>query len=203
MNNLMSETQKTKALTWDELKNMDSSFTESRGHALYSIFTKIPPRRPQDYRVMKIGKANATDNNFNYLVLSTPVDLDFPHFIFNRYKTATKKGYGKYIATIPDDLAVVLKKYIDDYDIKDGDFLFKSFAPKTKDQTYDSSTFSLMISGIFHARTGKKMDVNSIRHAYATHILSEKISMNELEKIAKAMGTSRNELMNTYNKLDL
>jgi arsenate reductase-like glutaredoxin family protein len=60
-----------------------------------------------------------------------------------------------------------------------------------------------MISGIFHARTGKKMDVNSIRHAYATHILSEKISQNELEKIAKAMGTSRMELMNTYNKLDL
>lgn len=198
MNNLMSETQKTKALTWDELKNMDSSFTESRGHALYSIFTKIPPRRPQDYRVMKIGID--TDNNFNYLVLSTPVDLDFPHFVFNRYKTATKKGYGKYIATIPDDLVVVLKKYIDDYSLKDGDFLFYN---KTKDQTYDSSTFSSMISGIFHARTGKKMDVNSIRHAYATHILSEKISMNELEKIAKAMGTSRNELMNTYNKLDL
>lgn len=198
MNNLMSETQKTKALTWDELKNMDSSFTESRGHALYSIFTKIPPRRPQDYRVMKIGID--TDNNFNYLVLSTPADLDFPHFVFNRYKTSTKKGYGKYIATIPDDLAVVLKKYIDDYSLKDGDFLFYN---KTKDQPFDSSTFSSMISGIFHARTGKKMDVNSIRHAYATHILSEKISMNELEKIAKAMGTSRNELMNTYNKLDL
>ena len=201
MNNLMSETQKAKALTWDELKNMDSSFTESRGHALYSIFTKIPPRRPQDYRVMRIGIDS--DNNFNYLVLGTPADLDFPHFIFNVYKTATKKGYGKYITTIPDDLAHVLKKYIDDYDIKDGDFLFKSFAPKTKDQPFDSATFSSMISGIFHARTGKKMDVNSIRHAYATHILSEKISMNELEKIAKAMGTSRNELMNTYNKLDL
>jgi len=198
MNNLMSETQKTKALTWDELKNMDSSFTESRGYALYSVFTKIPPRRPQDFRLIKIGKDN--DDNFNYLVLSTPADLDFPHFIFNRYKTATKKGYGKYITTIPDDLAHVLKKYIDDYSLKDGDFLFYN---KTKDQPYDSSTFSSMISGIFHARTGKKMDVNSIRHAYATHILSEKISMNELEKIAKAMGTSRNELMNTYNKLDL
>ncbi len=190
MNNLMSETQKAKALTWDELKNMDSSFTESRGHALYSIFTKIPPRRPQDYRVMRIGIDS--DNNFNY--------LDFPHFIFNVYKTATKKGYGKYITTIPDDLAHVLKKYIDDYSLKDGDFLFYN---KTKDQPFDSATFSSMISGIFHARTGKKMDVNSIRHAYATHILSEKISMNELEKIAKAMGTSRNELMNTYNKLDL
>ena len=190
MNNLMSETQKAKALTWDELKNMDSSFTESRGHALYSIFTKIPPRRPKDYRVMKIGIDKGDD--FNY--------LDFPHFIFNVYKTATKKGYGKYIATIPDDLALVLKKYIDEYSLKDGDFLFYN---KTKDKNFDSSTFSAMISGIFHARTGKKMDVNSIRHAYATHILSEKISQNELEKIAKAMGTSRMELMNTYNKLDL
>lgn len=190
MNNLMSETQKAKALTWDELKNMDSSFTESRGHALYSVFTKIPPRRPQDYRVMKIGIDKGDD--FNY--------LDFPHFIFNVYKTADYKGYGKYIATIPDDLALVLKKYIDEYSLKDGDFLFYN---KTKDKNFDSSTFSAMISGIFHARTGKKMDVNSIRHAYATHILSERISQTELEKKAKAMGTSRNALLNIYNKLDL
>jgi len=186
----MSETQKAKALTWDELKNMDSSFTESRGHALYSVFTKIPPRRPQDYRVMRLGKDN--DDNFNY--------LDFPHFIFNVYKTADYKGYGKYIATIPNDLALVLKKYIDEYSLKDGDFLFYN---KTKDKTFDSSTFSSMISGIFHARTGKKMDVNSIRHAYATYILSERISQTELEKKAKAMGTSRNALLNIYNKLDL
>jgi len=212
----MTEKQLGKALTWTELQKMESSFTaESRGHALYSLYSKIPPRRGKDYRLMKLGNKNDSlgDDNFNYIDLQAKP----PQFIFNVFKTVTRKGYGQYIATIPDELAVVLKKYIDEYSIRDGDFLFYN---KTKDQPYTSSTFSSIISGIFKARSGIKIDMNALRHAYASHILSPsgsnfqraklealssnvRMSMNDLENIAKSMGTSAIELLNTYNKLDL
>lgn len=197
----MSENQKTKAFTWEELQNMERLFREQgskpegvrstkKNLALYSLYTKIPPRRVQDYRIMKIGK-DTDPTNFNYL------DLEKSNLIFNLYKTSDK--YGQYISNIPKDLEKILKEYIQEYNLEEGDFLFHS---STKNKHYETHSFSKVVSNAFQT-IGKKIDVNAIRHAYATHVLSEKMSQNELEKIGKAMGTSRMELIETYNKLDL
>ena len=187
----MSENQKTKAFTWDELQNMETLFKDKRGLALYSLYTKIPPRRATDYRLMKIGKEN-DPTNFNY------IDLGKSNLIFNLYKTSDK--YGQYISKIPINLETILLEYIKEHNLENGDFLF--YSNKTKDRSYASHAFSKVVSDAF-LKIGKKIDVNAMRHSYATHVLKDRISQTELQKVASAMGTSRSELYETYNKLDL
>lgn len=191
----MTETQKTKAVTLNELQDMETLFKDTRSLALYSLYTKIPPRRAQDYRLMKIGKD--VYDNFNYL------DLEKSNLIFNVYKTSGK--YGQYISKIPKDLETILKEYVKEHNLEDGDFLFYSNPSgtlKTKNRSYASHAFSKVVSDAF-LKIGKKIDINAIRHAYATHVLKDRISQTELQKVASAMGTSRSELYETYNKLDL
>jgi uncharacterized protein (DUF2267 family) len=194
----MTENQKTKAVTLNELQDMETLFSgkgDTRSLALYSLYTKIPPRRAQDYRLMKFGKD--VYDNFNYL------DLEKSNLIFNVYKTSNK--YGQYISKIPKDLEMILKEYVKEHNLEDGDFLFysnPSGALKTKNRSYASHAFSKVVSDAF-LKIGKKIDINAIRHAYATHVLKDRISQTELQKVASAMGTSRSELYETYNKLDL
>jgi integrase len=144
---------------------------------------------------MKFGKD--VYDNFNYL------DLEKSNLIFNVYKTSGK--YGQYISKIPKDLETILKEYVKEHNLEDGDFLFysnPSGALKTKNRSYASHAFSKVVSDAF-LKIGKKIDINAIRHAYATHVLKDRISQTELQKVASAMGTSRSELYETYNKLDL
>ena len=193
----MTETQKTKAVTWEELQDMETLFKDKRSLALYSLYTKIPPRRVQDYRLMKIGKD--VDDNFNYL------DLEKSNLIFNVYKTSDRKGYGQYISKPPKDLETILREYVKEHNLEDGDFLFYSNPSgtlKTKNRSYASHAFSKVVSDTF-LKIGKKVDANAIRHAYATHVLKDRISQTELQKVATAMGTSRSALHDIYNKLDL
>ena len=200
----MTETQKTKAVTWEELQDMETLFKDKRSLALYSLYTKIPPRRVQDYRLMKIGKD--VDDNFNYLdLVSDPEGLEESNLIYNKYKTSDRKGYGQYISKIPEDLETILKEYVKEHNLEDGDFLFYSNPSgtlKTKNRSYASHAFSRVVSDIF-LKIGKKVDANAIRHAYATHVLKDRISQTELQKVATAMGTSRSALHDIYNKLDL
>lgn len=203
----MSENQKTKAVTWEELQDMETLFSgkgDTRSLALYSLYTKIPPRRVTDYRLMKIGK-DTDSTNFNYL------DLEKSNLVFNVYKTSGK--YGQYISKIPKpegersskDLETILKEYVKEQNLEDGDFLFYSNPSgvlKTKNRAYATHAFSKVVSDTF-LKIGKKIDVNAIRHSYATHVLKDRISQTELQKVASAMGTSRSELYETYNKLDL
>lgn len=194
----MTETQKTKAVTWEELQDMETLFKDKRSLALYSLYTKIPPRRVTDYRLMKIGK-DTDSANFNYL------DLEKSNLVFNVYKTSDRKGYGQYISKIPDDLETILREYVKEHNLEDGDFLFYSNPSgtlKTKNRSYASHAFSKVVSDIF-LKIGKKVDANAIRHAYATHVLKDRISQTELQKVATAMGTSRSALHDIYNKLDL
>ena len=194
----MTETQKTKAVTWEELQDMETLFKDKRSLALYSLYTKIPPRRVTDYRLMKIGK-DTDSTNFNYL------DLEKSNLVFNVYKTSDRKGYGQYISKIPKDLETILKEYVKEHNLEDGDFLFYSNPSgtlKTKNRSYASHAFSRVVSDIF-LKIGKKVEANAIRHAYATHVLKDRISQTELQKVATAMGTSRSALHDIYNKLDL
>lgn len=195
----MSENQKTKAFTWNELQDMETLFKDKRSLALYSLYTKIPPRRVTDYRLMKIGK-DTDPTNFNYLVLRTPsgLDLEKSILVFNVYKTSNK--YGQYISKIPTDLETILLEYVKEHNLEDGDFLF--YSGGTKNRSYASHAFSKVVSDAFQT-IGKKIDVNAMRHSYATHVLKDRISQTELQKVASAMGTSRSELYETYNKLDL
>ena len=215
MNNVMDESQLAKSISWDDLLKLESLFDDKNQgtdftRSLFSILTKIPPRRPKDYRIMKVRiKKNKKDKlditkldpNYNFVVCS---ENKLPtRLVFNNYKTASKKEYGQYIIDkIPPRLSKILQEYIVNSDLQTGNFLFHT--EKDKNKPYNQGNFSTIISQkIFEEYSGQKIDVNAIRHSYASHIMKQNLSQTELGKIAKSMGTSVAELQNVYNKIDL
>ena len=174
------------------------------------MYTKIAPRRAKDYRLMKVViKKTAKDSvditklntAFNYCICS---QNNLPtRLVFNTFKTVSKRDYGQYVIDkIPTELSTILKEYIVESDLKTGNFLFHQ--EHNKHLEYTQGNFSKLISEeIFKLYSGQKIDINSIRHAYVSHVMTQKLSANDLEKVAKSMGTSRTELINVYNKLDI
>jgi hypothetical protein len=213
--NVMNEKQKAKSITWEKLLALEPLFEADNGgnpftRAIFSFYTQIPPRRTQDYRVMKVKIKNNKkhtinvsnlDTKYNWLLLSE--NMLPTRIVFNTFKTSSKKGYGQYIIDkIPNKLANVLKEYVVDSDLKNDNYLFHQENDKNK--KYGQGNFSTLISKkIFELYTGQKIDINSIRHSYASHILKKNISQSEKAKIALSMGTSVSELDNTYKKIDL
>lgn len=72
---------------------------------LVCLYTRIPPRRNQDYVFMKIVDElpDEEEENANYYVTSTK------QMVFNKYKT--KKHYGQQVIDVPDDLVEDLTLY--------------------------------------------------------------------------------------------
>ena len=216
LNNVMNEKQKSKSITWSKLLALEPLFDDNNGgqpftRAVFGIYTQLPPRRNKDYRLMRIvikKKKKDTinisnlDTNYNWLLLSEKM---LPtRIVFNAYKTVNKKGYGQYIVdTIPKKLADTLQEYIVDSELDTNNFLFHQ--ERNKNKQYDQGNFSTLISkDIFEKYTDQTIDINSIRHSYATHMLNKKnISQAKKLEIAKSMGTSLKELDNTYKKIDL
>tara|TARA_R110000868_G_scaffold58558_1_gene180759 strand:+ start:771 stop:1673 length:903 start_codon:yes stop_codon:yes gene_type:complete len=113
-----TETQKKNWIEWEEVENklkelqdnkISKPITEPQYNKLLqelilSLYVMLPPRR-NDYINMQITNTNnIKDLTKNYL------DLKKELFIFNVFKTSKKDG--QLIVTIPDNLMIVIKKYI-------------------------------------------------------------------------------------------
>ncbi len=208
MDNLLSDNQRDKTPSLSDLVKLDKELTSTfpttdfKDEALRALYLKIAPRRAQDYRLMIVlfgmtlaeaKKVKNFDTNYNYVLCGTDgVPKDF---IFYNYKTA--ESHGRYTRSIPKDLGEILKIYIQKSRMKAGDFLF-GIKPSFK-EPYTQGAFSSLVKSAFH----NKADINGIRHSFASHVLKQNLSQNQLEMVAKAMGTSRSELVETYNKLDI
>jgi hypothetical protein len=72
---------------------------------LICLYTKVPPRRNQDYAYMRVvDELPEEQQDCNYLVLSES------QFVFNKYKT--KKHYGTQTVDVPDELMDDIKRYL-------------------------------------------------------------------------------------------
>lgn len=144
-----------------------------------SLYTLTPPRRSQDYVNMLIGEPSSTDFNF----------YNNGVFIFNQYKT--KATYKSQIEAVPKELNDIIKVYL-------------KFKPKNEKLLcyYDGSCFnhSNQITRILNRIFGNKISVNMLRNIY----VSDKFSpiIKQMEETATSMGTSSNQLQNTYAKQD-
>jgi hypothetical protein len=119
-----SEKQQKNWSSWEEVKNTEEKLYKeaaelmNRKHltapeaekllqcVVLSLYTKIQPRRNQDYLNMLVVK-KWSDNmsaDHNYL------DLTGNQFVFNKYKTAKKYGVQK--IAIPSDLLDILVPYL-------------------------------------------------------------------------------------------
>lgn len=182
--NLMTDTQKENWVSW---KDIESHLEKLRNQYAYVFkedkpsreemlnlqkyvilccYVLIPPRRAMDFTCMKVKNFDKAKDNF----------YEGGKFHFRKYKTA--KFTGLQIEKVPQNLAMLLKKWIQ---FHGEDLLFSDYYGRE----LTSSGMTKILNSIF---APKKISVNQLRHIYIT----EKSAplMEELEKTASAMGHS-------------
>jgi hypothetical protein len=181
--NKMTDVQKTNWIPWSSVlehlgtlkKKYFYVFSEKapsmidllnlQKYVILSCYTLIPPRRLQDFCLMKVSGFNKEKDNF----------YEKGSFHFRTYKTA--KFLGLQIEKVPKPLEALLKKWIA---LTKNENLFFDY--------YSKPLTSSGLSKIFNSIFGKNISVNMLRHIYIT----EKSGplMKELAETAKAMGHS-------------
>lgn len=172
---------------------LEEGLGTSRDRMIVRLYTLFPPRRCQDYQLMRLGQM--ADKEYNYL------DMKARKFIFNKYKTA--KIYGQQVFDIPDNLYMHLKLYVQQTGKQKGDFLFES----SPGLYYRS--FSTVVRKAFMAMTGplqggKGMTVIDIRHSYISwwRTAGPFRTVAEKNEMAKYMGHDRS-MQDLYQKVEL
>lgn len=173
-------------LTWedvvkkrDELRKASeetSNWTTLLHSLLLSLYTEIPPRRNQDYLLMRVVKKAPTETDANYLVIEKGKPK---RFVFHKYKTA--KTHGAQTIEIPPALASVLSTYLKHH-------------PKRKDESFpllvseDGTPLTAVnaITRILNRIFGKKVGSSMLRHIY----LSSKYDIDAMKKDATEMAHS-------------
>lgn len=142
-------------------------------YLLFSLYTKIPPRRALDF--MEVHMCEPQDEfSKNY--------YHDKRFYFRNYKTA--KCYGEQIVEVPDELDEIIQKWML---VNKTDLLLPKWtAPRN----------TRVLNGIF----GAGISVNMIRKSYASKHHAQ--PMVDLQETATAMGNSPGTLVKDYIKYD-
>jgi hypothetical protein len=201
--------QQERLISLDKLKSFSSvaDTLEPKTRLLYYLYTWFP-RRLQDYRLMRVAKLNKRVNTINKLQSSQGYDENSNYvvknsngvpykLIFNIYKKSVKDILGTQIFEIPAELRKVLKEYIDQENIKDGELLFSN-----QKGEYTTMEFSKAISKAFQAITGIPISMGDARHIQATHYASKNLSMAKLDEKAKEMAQSNWTTFYSYAKFN-
>ena len=201
-NNLLSEREKVNALPWSKIMKLGDHIKKPRAKLIYGLYTEIPPRRLDAFRLMRIIRnrnqkfVKNLSKDFNYVYLDK---RDIGKFIIlNQYKTSS--AYGTYNANIPVQLGKIIQNYVKHNQLKNCDLLFS----QEKDcKIYTPSAFSLLVTNVFEKVTGKKIGVDLLRSSFISHKYNQRISINEKNELALAMGHSRQIADSFYNKINL
>ncbi len=198
----VKQERKNAMITMDDIKNiynehlkLSKKYPESFSHwndyiivCLYSgLF--IPVRRLQDYAFMKIKNYDANADNYLF------VKNRKMYFYFNKFKTSKYvKNDDDRIIEIPNDLAKILKKWMK---INESDYLII----QTNQKPYTVQNLNNTLNKLF----GNYIGVDMLRSINVSENLGNKINEkmkleNEINDIAKKMGSSSNMLENVYNK---
>ena len=152
------------------------------------IYTVIPPRRIEMAELLTLTTTSKDlDPNLNYLYIKDKTI----QIIMQKYKT--HKFYGKTKITLSNkpEFVKLLKQYILENHIKNGDLVFEP-----------QSNFSKYLSNVFKQHTGKDISVNLLRHSFITNYLKTQRSLEQKKNIAKLLGHNTTTL-EKYNRLDL
>jgi integrase len=185
--NAKTETQKDNWIEWSEVvakqnilqgladKVTQKEVTQNNGAAIaalernlmLNLYTQLPPRRNNDYYLMKVGNG---DDESNY--------YDGNKFTFNVFKTARSRGTE--VIDVPTPLEKILDDYIKMMGLKPGDYLL--FHDDVTRKTPARMTRAL--NSIFNKKIGASM----LRHIYTSHLLGNVLPI--IKENAAAMGHS-------------
>lgn len=162
-----SDTQKENWMSWDDVKAVLAKLKEKADEAakkprmtaadrkameqymVLALYVLQPPRR-NDWYYMVIGKGDNDKKNY--------VDMTGGKYYFNNFKTAKM---GKEVIDIPSDIVPVLKWYIKQMNLSDGDYLLY---PDDETRT-NSNRITKSLNSIF----GKKVGASMLRHIYLSN----------------------------------
>jgi hypothetical protein len=148
-----------------------------------SLFVLHHPRRATDYNLMKIGKGGLDSNWF--------MKKD-KKFVFNVFKTS--KTAGTQEIDVHADLLKTLTKYLQHH-------------PNKKEKEY-FLIYEGDASAILRHLFGKRVGTTMLRNIMLSNEYSEKVKeakelYDEIEDVAKKMGTSLNTALEVYIKPDV
>jgi len=162
-----SETQKENWMSWDEVKDVLSKLKEKADEAakkprmtaadrkameqymVLALYVLQPPRR-NDWYYMVLGKGDNEKKNY--------ADMKDGKYYFNNFKTAKS---GKEVIEIPSEMMPVLKWYVKQMSLSDGDYLL---FPDDETRT-NSNRITKTLNSIF----GKKVGASMLRHIYLSN----------------------------------
>ena len=134
--------------------------------AFLSGVADIIPRRSLDFCLLKVKNYDIKNDNF-YLK---------GKMYFNVYKTSFK--YGLQIVTVPKEIDTIIQKWIK---VSNNDYMLFS----STGTHLTSPQITRLLNGCFH---GKNVSTDILRHVYLTNRFGGMPSINELQKVATAMG---------------
>jgi len=202
-------------ITQDEIKNIKNEllekidnkhlFTEKQNWnnhlkiLLLSLYTDIPPRRNQDYILMKI-----IDKDFNYDNMNTKynyIDLENERMIFNKYKTSRTNKQQFLDYSIYHDFKKILNIYLEGYKnlIQKGSNLKDLFLLINDDGTpfKHSNTITRKLNDLFD----KNVSSSLLRKIYISNYYGDNLEvLKQMNILAKKMGHSINTSSNIYIK---
>ena len=190
--------EKTKSLK-EKAEGPKAGFFQHQNYLLWSLYTKITPRRNLDYWLMDVVEDDidwkTLPEERNYLMMKEKL------LIFNQHKNtrhAKKNGFVEKISLAGDN---EMMKIITDY---------LQYVPKPKDKTYkhllcykngvrwqtsdNISKHLLKLSGKSHFGT------NALRHIIAEHNAPAREELDKMKKEAQEAGHALNTHMFVYIK---
>ena len=164
--------------------NKQASKQDQQDYLILSLYTLQAPRRSKDYIYMKVinNYNNELSKDFNY--------YDGYKFYFNVYKTRGK--YGEVIIEVSNELKKIIDIYIDNNNVKNGDFLLTN--KNNIDLTKNTNIMTNILNRIFK----DKISTSALRRSYLTNKYGN--LQEELKKDVNNMGTSTDMATNNYIK---
>jgi hypothetical protein len=173
-----SHTNRFKKINLDNIKKkidlMDPTLADIN-MVILALYCYNPPRRIQDYSVMKYVQ-NLTDiqkNNFNYYVDNDNI------FYFQYYKTF--KTFGIQKIKLNEKLSLIIKNYIKNENILPFHALLRY--KKIGKDSYSKATLSYYIKKLFNGGSA-----NSIRHSFISQLyINSPYNLFNIDKISTLM----------------
>lgn len=194
--NELSDRELKNYVEWTEILKMPTDKLNDENYLLYTLYTKIPPRR-LDIKYLKLIKGKSQtyidklNKDYNYLVVDAKNNAQ--KIIYNKYKTS--KVYKQFVIDLQkddvppylmfSDVREAVKRFIESTNIKNGELLF----PNTEGNVYVD--FTRRLQEAFKPLSPKLISSNILRHSFLSWAYNHKvISINTMQMLAKYMSHS-------------
>lgn len=160
-----------------------------RDNLMFRLFLLTSPRLGEFLAL----QGSSFDREKNRIIISQQVKNIRGQGAVLTGKLKTNDSYRTIV--IPEDFAEELKKYLDDFNIKDDQFIWHSFSKK---QPLSRNSVRRLFAYYCDKAGIRQMNLHALRHNQAVKLASVCHTGEEIEVAARRLGHSPSMFMNTY-----